>query len=120
MKFQKAELQRKARRRIFSTPLFGGRASAQTRSFTFLNCPTASPVLRSLSLADGQLQLENLAQNMSGEDVRLLDARSVSGPHFEEEVGRLGDLAASLARKGDRDRADPAGRFESKKDVPTV
>jgi len=67
-----------------------------------------------------QLRLENLAQNVSGKDMRLLNARQIARGNFKQEVSRLGDQSSPLSRKRNRDGTNLARRLESEEDVSAV
>ncbi len=77
-------------------------------------------VLGGNSLSHRELLFENFAQDVTGEDVRLLDARCVCRRNFKQKIRGRGDSASAFAREGHGDGSDFARGLEGEKDIAAV
>src|SRR4051794_35680827 len=97
---------------VSATPGITTTSSARCRRCTStLMTPSRSRKSARLApIGREHLALDPLAEQVAGDDVRLLDARSALGGDGDEHVGELGEHAAALA--GERDHLDSELGFE--------
>ena len=77
-------------------------------------------VLSGNSLSHREFPFENFAEDVTGEDVRFLDARCVRRGNFEQKISGRGDFASAFSCESHSNGTDFAGSLEGKKDVTAV
>ena len=81
---------------------------------------SSRPIRCSGHLSRIHFLLQDLAENMSCQNVRLLDTGRVRRGHLKQKVSRRSDLASAFARKGYRHCANFSRGFKGQEDVSTV